>query len=44
MECLGKVKNIIIEKPVTLKISDAKKLLINAKKGDERLCCTAKSV
>ncbi len=32
MECVGKVKNIIIEKPVTLKISDAKKLLINAKK------------
>ena len=27
MECVGKVKTIIIEKPVTLKISDAKKLL-----------------
>ena len=27
MECVGKVKTIIIEKPVTLKMSDAKKLL-----------------
>ena len=33
MECIGKVKNIIIEKPVTLKISDSEKLLKYAKKN-----------
>ena len=27
MECVGKVKTVIIEKPITLKISDSKKLL-----------------
>ena len=27
MECVGKVKTVIIEKPITLKMSDSKKLL-----------------
>ena len=43
MECVGKVKTIIIEKPVTLKISDAKKLLnYSSKKKNEYICCFTK--
>tara|TARA_B100001250_G_scaffold254617_1_gene219050 strand:+ start:637 stop:1701 length:1065 start_codon:yes stop_codon:yes gene_type:complete len=33
MECIGKVKSIIIEKPVTLKISHSKKLLRKSKRN-----------
>ena len=33
MDCMAKVKTIIIEKPITLRLSDAKKLLIESKKN-----------
>ena len=37
IKCIGKIKTIIIEKPVTLRLSHAKKLLLESKKKNSKI-------